>query len=226
MSDQSLEITAGTETADQTNHQEAVAKTYTQEEFDRHMAGMKASLTKKYERQYADLGDPDELRQLKTQAESKRLEEAKNRGEFEKVLQEMAATKNAEISKRDAMIREYKVDMPLLNAAAKFKAVNPEQVRTLIKSNLRLNDDGDVEVLGTDGQVRYDDSGRPVTVDTLVREFLDSNPHFSQATPATSNTQSNTGATATKSGLDLSQMDLNNPEHRKQYAEAKRSGKL
>ena len=32
-------------------------KTYTQEEFDRHMAGLKSAIAKKYEKQFADLGD-------------------------------------------------------------------------------------------------------------------------------------------------------------------------
>ena len=223
MSDPTSDITA-TDAVDQTNSQDTAAKTYTQEEFDRHMAGLKSSLTKKFEKQFADLGDVEELRQLKTQAEAKRLEDAKKRGEFEKILQEMAATKNAEITKRDEVIRGFKIDMPLLNAASKFRAVNPEQVKQLIKGNIRLNDDGDVEVLGDDGQVRYDDSGKPVSVDAFVQEWLQKNPHFSQATPSTTNTQSQMGVGSTGSALDLSKLDLTKPEDRKIYAEARKKG--
>jgi hypothetical protein len=226
MSENTLEHTAETETAEQNNIQETVAKSYTQEEFDRHMAGLKSSIAKKYEKQYADLGDVEELRQLKTQAESKRLEDAKKRGDFDKIMQELATKKDAEINKRDQIIREFKIDMPLMNAAAKFRAVNPEQVRSLIKSNVRLNEDGGVEVIGDDGQVRYDDSGKPVSVDTFVQEWLQKNPHFSQATPATSNTQSSLGFGNTGTKMDLNNLDLTKAEDRKLYAEAKRSGKI
>lgn len=223
MSEQSLD-TAGTDTATETTSQDT-SRVYTQEEFDRHMAGLKSSLAKKYERQFADLGDIEELRQLKTQAEAKRLEDAKKRGEFEKILQEMASKKDAEIARRDEMIKGFKIDIPVVNAAAKFKAVNPEQVRQLIKNNLRLNEQGEVEVLDDDGQVRYDDSGRPVSVDSFVQDWLQRNPHFCQATPATTNTQSNVSAAATSGNkIDLSKLDLTRVEDRKVYAQAKAKG--
>jgi hypothetical protein len=225
MSDPTSATIEATDASVNTTSQETNTRTYTQEEFDRHMAGLKASLTKKYEKTYADLGDVEELRQLKTQAEARRLEEAKKRGEFEKVLQEMASKKDAEISKRDDMIRGFKIDMPVLDAAARFRAVNPEQVKTLIRNNIRLNDEGDVEVVGDDGQVRYNDAGRPVSVDTFVQEWLQKNPHFAQATPATVNTQSSLGVGATASTkLDLSQLDLTKAEDRKIYAQARAKG--
>lgn len=192
-------------------------KVYTQEEFDRHMAGLKASISKKYERQFAELGDIEELRALKAQAEQRKHEEAMKKGEFEKILQEKLSIKDAEISKREAVIREFKVDLPLVNAAAKYRAVNPEQVKALIKSNVRLNDDGDVEVVDANGTVRYNDKGQPVTVDDFVKEWLDANPHFQMSTPATTNAKS--GISNSKSDLDPATLDLNDPAQRALYAE-------
>ena len=193
MSDQ--EIMAGnTETTDtQANEQSqaTTAKTYTQEEFDQHMAGLKASLTKKLLKPYEDLGDPDELRNLREEAQKRQTEQQLKRGEFEKTLQELASKKDAEIQKRDSIIKEYKVNTPLVSAAAKYRAVNADQVKQLLASNLRLNDEGEVEVLDKKGAVRYNDSGEPLAVDDLVREFLDSNPHFVSASAATTNTRSN-----------------------------------
>lgn len=226
MSDQSLDTnTEVTDTSADAGSQAQATKTYTQEEFDRHMAGLKSSLQKKYEKTFAELGDIEELRALKTQAEAKKLEEAKKRGEFEKVLQELAAKKDAEISKRDSVIKEYKVNMPLLSAAAKYNAVNAEQVKALLSGNVRLNADGEVEVVDATGSVRYNDAGEALAVDDLVREFLDSNPHFRTASPATTNTKSSYSA-GNSSGLDLSKLDMRNPEHRKIYAEARKAGKL
>jgi hypothetical protein len=222
MSDTIME-NAGTETA--TNNTQETSKTYTQEEFDRHMAGMKNSLAKKYERQFADLGDVDELRALKVEAEQRKTQEQIKRGEFEKTLGELAEKKNNEIAKRDNIIKDYRVNTPLLDAAARYKAVAPDQVKSLLASNVRLNDSGDVEVIDAEGNVRYTEDGKPIGVDLLVQDFLKSNPHFVQPTPATTHTQSNTG-TKSSSGVSLEDLDLTNPEHRKIYKEARNKGLL
>lgn len=203
-------------------NQAQAAKTYTQEEFDAHMARMKASLQKKLLKPYEDLGDPEELRTLKTAAEQKAQAEAIKRGEFEKTLQELAAKKDSEIQRRDAIIKEYKVNTPLLSAAAQYRAVNAEQVKALLSNNVRLNDQGDVEVVGQDGSVRYNDAGEPLGVDALVKEFLDTNPHFVQSSPATTNTKSN-HTNNVGQPLDVSKLDMKNPEHRKLYAEAQKA---
>jgi len=223
MATEATQTVTDTEQPTTENQAKSNAKTYTQEEFDNHMAGLKSSIAKKYEKQFAELGDIEELKKLKQDAEKKRQEEQLKRGEFEKTLQELAAKKDSEIQKRDDIIREYKVNSPLLNAAAKYRSVNPEQVKRLLVSSVRLNQDGDVEVVGEDGSVRYNDDGKAVTVDQLVNGFLKENPHFVQSTPATSNTKSivsgNTG-----SKFDIAKLDMSNPEHRKQYAEAKTKG--
>jgi len=134
----------------------------------------------------------------------------------------MAAKKDAEISKRDSIIKEYKVNTPVLNAAAKYRAVNPDQVRSLLQPSLRLNTEGDVEIVDSKGSVRYTDSGAPLGVDDLVREFLDSNPHFVSAAPATTNTQSNVGR-GTNKFQDITKLDMKNPEDRKVYAQYRKA---
>jgi hypothetical protein len=220
---ETLATNTATDAAAQTENQAQETRSYTQDEVDNMMARMRGSLEKKLLKPYEGLGDPTELKQLKTAEEQRRQEEQLKRGEFEKTLQELASKKDSEIQKRDSIIKEYKVNTPLLNTAAKYKSVNPEQVQNLLARNVRLNEDGDVEVVDNTGAVRYNDSGAPVGVDDLVREFLDANPHFVQPTPATSNTKSSQGSNAVD-GFDLSKMDLSNPEHRKLYAQAKQRG--
>jgi hypothetical protein len=220
----STETTAATEVTDtqaNANSQAKAEKFYTEEEFNNHMAGLKASIQKKYEKQFSDLGDIDELRELKVKAEALKVEEAKKRGEFDKLMQDLAAKKDAEIQQRDAIIREYKVDTPLVNAAAKYRSIAPEQVKSLLKSNLRLGELGDVEVVDSSGQVRYTDSGVPMGVDELVKEFLDANPHFIQSTPSTSNTKSS--ISNSKEAVDISKLDMSNPEHRQLYAQMRKN---
>lgn len=211
--------------ADATN-QAQVSKTYSQEEVDNMMARMRGSLEKKLLKPYEDLGDPQELRTLKQQAEAKAQSEAIRRGEFEKTLQELAARKDLEISKRDTIIKEYRVNTPVLNAAARYRAVNPNQVQTLLTPSLKLNDDGEVEIVDAKGAVRYNDAGQPIGVDDLVREFLDSNPHFVAAAPATVNGTTSVGRGSVSNSIDVSKLDMKNPEHRKIYADARKSGRV
>jgi hypothetical protein len=224
------EIMAGTtvetDTTSQTSQiqEQAAGKTYTQEEFDNHIAGLKSSLTKKLLKPYEDLGDVTELRALKEAQIKKAQEESLKKGEFEKILQQLAATKDAEISKRDSVIREYKIETPLVNAAAKYRAVAPEQVRTLLKNNINLNAEGEVEVLDNTGQVRYNDKGVALSVEDLVNEFLAANPHFVQANPATSSTKSS--ITNSQTPIDINKLDMKDPAQRKIYAEYRKTAGL
>jgi len=205
-------------------NQAQATKTYSQEEVDNMMARMRGSLEKKLLKPYEDLGDPTELRTLKQQAEAKAQADAIKRGEFEKTLQELAAKKDAEIQRRDSVIKEYKVNTPLLSAAAQYRAVNAEQVKALLSNNVRLNAEGDVEVVDSKGAVRYNDNGEPFGVDALVKEFLDTNPHFVMPTPATTNSKSAHTNTLSP-GVDISKLDMKNPEHRRVYAEAQAKAK-
>ena len=213
-----------TDALDQNTNQETPVKTFTQTEVDNMIAGMKGALSKRLLKPYEDLGDIEELRQLRQQHEQAQQESAVKRGEFDRVLQELAVRKDAEIAKRDKMIQEYRVDVPLVQAAAQARSHNPEQVRTLLRNQVRLNTEGEVEVVTNDGQVRYQDSGKPLGVEDLVGEFLSANPHFVQATPATTNSRSNISATIDK--VDLSQLDMRLAEHRKLYAQARASKKV
>jgi len=217
MTDNSLVTDNATDAAtEQTENQAQATKTYSQDEVDGMMARMKGSLQKKLLKPWEDLGDPDELRSIKTDWEKKQQEQQVKKGEFEKVLQDLAAKKDAEISKRDSIIKEYKVNSPLLSAAAKYRAVNADQVKALLSPNVRLNGEGEVEVVAQDGTVRYSDSGAALQVDDLVREFLDSNPHFVSASPATTNTKSNISV-GNPQKIDITKLDMKNPEHRALY---------
>ena len=217
MSDNTLVTDNATDAATEQTENQAQAKTYSQQEVDGMMARMKGSLEKKLLKPYEDLGDPEQLRSIKTEWEQKQQEQQIKRGQFEETLRELAQKKDAEISKRDAVIKDYKVNMPLLSAAAKFNAVNAEQVKALLAQNVRLNNDGEVEVVDEKGAVRYNDKGEAVGVDDLVRGFLDLNPHFKVANPSTTNTKSNISAVSSK--VDIRSLDMKNPEHRKIYAE-------
>ena len=224
MSDNTLATNNATDAAtlDGENQAQPTAKTYSQQEVDNMMARMKGSLEKKLLKPYEDLGDVNELRSIKTEWEQKQQELQVKRGEFEKILQEKAAKWESEISKRDSVIKEYKVNVPILSAAAKYNAVNAEQVKALLSTNVRLNENGDVEVVDAKGSVRYNDKGESLQVEDLVKEFLDTNPHFKLANPSTTNTKTNI-ANKAQAPLDISKLDMNNPEHRAVYREHRKT---
>jgi len=223
MTDQNIGDTEGTDTS--LNDNQATVKTYTQKEVDDMMAKTKTAVTKKLISKYEDLGDPDTLKQIVSEHQKIQQEQQLKRGQFDAVIQELAAKKDAEIQKRDKIIESFKVETPIVEAASRFRAVAPDQVKALIRNNVRLNPEGDVEVLDDKGQARYDDSGRLLSVDSYVQEFLSKNPHFVAAAPATTNTRSNvTGSTMKK--VDMKNLDMKNPEHRKIYADYRKTAGL
>ena len=59
----------------QDGNQAQATKTYSQEEVDNMMARMKGSIQKKLLKPYEDLGDPEELRQLKAEADKRQQEQ-------------------------------------------------------------------------------------------------------------------------------------------------------
>jgi hypothetical protein len=224
MTDTNIGNVDATEATTETNTQ--AEKSYSQREVDDMMARMKSSLSKKLLKPYEELGDPETIREVLTTHQKREQETALKRGEFDKVMSDLASKKDAEIQKRDAIIREFKVEQPLLSLASQYRSVNPEQVKQLLKPAVRLNAEGEVEVIDTKtGSVRYDDSGNPLSVEKYVKEFLDANPHFTSATPATTNTQSNVNNSG-GGQIDLKSLDLTRPDHRKIYAEARRNGKI
>ena len=212
--EQTLADTEATEASAQTQTQ--AERTYTQKELDDMMARTRASVQKKIANKYEDLGDPDELREIVSNYRKNQQDQQVKRGEFDKVLQDLASKKDAEIQKRDRIIEEYKVNNPIIDAAAKHRSINPEQVKSLLRSNVRLNADGEVEVVDKDGKVRYDDNGRLLSVDNFVQEFLQQNPHFIQSTPSTTATRSNVNGISEP--IDMSKLDMRNPQHREIYA--------
>jgi hypothetical protein len=197
---------------------QAQEKFYSQKEFDDAMAKTRAAVERKIQKAYESLGSIDELKQIKEQFESKRFEEQKGKGDFENILKEMASKKDAEIQKRDQIIAQYRVDSPLLETAAKYRAVAPEQVKALLRQNIKLTQDGEVEVVDNSGNTRYKDNGDPMGVEDLVKSFLDTNPHFVAAGPSTTQTKSSVGSSGVSQQIDITKLDMSKASDRKIYA--------
>lgn len=193
------------------------SKTFSLDEFNNAMASVRKQTEEKVLKKFSDV-DVEKYRELIQKEEQRELEEKKKRGEFEKILKETAEKKDSQINQLRDQLNSVKVDGAVLNAASKYKAVSPQQVARLVKDRVRLNDAGEVEVVGDTGAPRYTESGELMSVDALVNEFLQQNPHFVQAGPSGSGSKSNTNPKGIES-VDISKLDLNNPEHKRMYAE-------
>ena len=86
---------------------------------------------------------------------------------------------------------------------------------------MRLNAEGEVEIVDQAGAVRYNDKGKALGVDDLVRSFLDDNPHFKSAGPTTTQTKSNVNQNREK--FDITKLNMSNPADRKLYQEYRKS---
>ena len=141
------------------------------------------------------------------------------KGEFEEILKTRTQEFNKEKENLESQLRDIKINKSLLSSASRNKAINPDQVVELLKTNIQLNESGNVEILDKNGIARYSKSGELLTTDELVQEFLTQNPHFVSATPSGSGSVSNVDRQELNKPLNLSDLDMNNPEDRKKYAE-------
>lgn len=214
---QATEAQAQTDSKQETT-QETVStssKTYTAEEFNNAMASVRTKAEKQALKKFDNV-DVEKYNQLLKAEEEKQLEAERAKGNFEKVLKETVSKKDTEINTLKQRLQSQMVDGAIISAASRYKAISPEQVKELLAKNVRLSDNGEVEVVGEEGGVKYTETGDPYTVDTLVKEWLDNNPHFSQPGPKGAGSQSNTSTTGTGQ-VDISKLDLNNSEHRAIY---------
>ena len=166
----------------------------------------------------SDLDEAKEIIARSKEAEEKRKLEA---GKFEEVRQSLVESHKKELQKLQNELRDEKIDKQLIQSASSNRAINPNQVKDLLKNNVRLNEEGRAEILDKDGTTRYNKEGKPLSIDEFVSEFITQNAHFQVATPSGSGSVSNVGKVNAQT-FNLSDLDMNNPDDRKRYAELRK----
>ena len=182
---------------------------------------VKKRLAQERSQMYKKLGVEDldiAVNAVKTQRE---LEEKQKiqKGEFEEILKNKTQEWHKERSNLENQLKDIKINKSLLSSASKNKAINPDQVVSLLQPQIKLNESGNVEILDSKGLPRYNSNGELLSTDELVQEFLTHNPHFVSATPSGSGSVSNVDRTELNKPLNLSDLDMTNPNDRKKYAE-------
>jgi len=205
------------QTNNQSQEEVSTPKTFTQDEFNDAMASVRKKTEAGVLKKYSGV-DVSKYRDLLQKEEDSILEEQKKRGEFEKILKATAEKKDQRIDQLHKQLNSIKVDDAIISSSAKYKAISPAEISQLIKSQVRLNENGDVECVDKDGTPRYAESGELLTVDSLVKQFLDTHPHHLSAGPSGSGAKSNT-QTQGLQPVDITSLDMNKPEDRAIYAE-------
>tara|TARA_R110000823_G_scaffold4253_2_gene16177 strand:- start:186 stop:860 length:675 start_codon:yes stop_codon:yes gene_type:complete len=213
-------VTGNAETGQTTDSQVETTKTFTQEEVNELIGKRIHQVNKKYEN--VDVEEYKALKGLKEQIEEETLIKKED---FNGVLKKQKEKADTELSALRSELETIKIDGALISASSKAKAVSPDHVAQLLRKNITLGADGNVMVTDNDGKQRYTDNADPMTVDHLVEEFLSSNQYFKSAGPSGAGSTGNT-QNANPQSLDLAQLDMNNPEHRKLYTEMKKQGKV
>ena len=201
----------------QVSEQTQEQKTFTQDQLNSIIESRVMAERRKYEKKIQE-----EENQKAELVKQEQLKEAKTKQDLEKIMQERLSEKEQEIRRiKNEMVAE-KIDKQILSVASSNKAVVPEQIVSLLKSELQLADDGRVEVLDNNGNIRYNEKGQPLTVEDRVKEFLDTNPHFRQGSLSGSGSQSSIGGNSLQP-KSIGDLDLNNPADRKVYAEMRKT---
>ena len=165
--------------------------------------------------------DLEEAKKLLEEKKQKEQELALQRGEFDKVLKETVSKKDTRISALESELQKIRIDETLINTASVLKAINPNEVKALLRGAVKLNDSGNVEVVSENGTPRYNEKGELMSVNELVAEYLNNNPHHLSATPKGTGSQSGIGGNTLKP-FSIANLDLSKAEDRKIYAEHKK----
>ena len=193
--------------------EKAKEMTFTQAQLDNIIKSRLDAEQKKHQRMLDDAKKQEE-----EAAKEKLVKEAKSKAELEKLMQQRISEKDTEILKYKNEIKKERIDNSIMSVASKNNAINPSQVVSLLKDTVKLNDDGRVEILDNNSNIRYNEKGNLLTIEEKVKEFLQANPHFSVSGKSGTGSQSSVEGKTVKP-FNIQDLDMSKPEDRAKYAE-------
>jgi len=188
-------------------------KTFTQEQIDNIIKTRLEAEKSKYEKKLQE-EESQKAELLKEQ----QLKEAKSKADIEKIMQERLSEKDSELNRYKMQIKKEKVDNSILSVANREKSINAQQVVSLLKDEVKYTDDGRIEIVDNNSNVRYNTKGELLTIDDRVKEFLDANPHFRQGSLSGSGSQSSVEGKTVKP-FNIQDLDMSKQEDRAKYSE-------
>jgi len=197
----------------QTQTDEKPTPTFNQEDVDRIVKQRLEAEKSKHQRML------DEAKKKEEEiAKEKQIQEAKTKADLENLMKQRIAEKDKELADWKSKVKTINVDNSILALASKNNAIAPDQVVSLLKSEVNYNDDGRVEILDNNKNIRYNSKGELLTIEDRVKEFLDANPHFRKGSLSGSGSLNSVEGKAVKP-FNISDLDMSKAEDRKKYAE-------
>ncbi len=197
----------------QTQTDEKPTPTFNQEDVDRIVKQRLEAEKSKHQRML------DETKKQEQElAKEKEIQEAKTKADLENLMKQRIADKDKELADWKAKVKTINVDNSLLALASKNNAIAPDQVVSLLKNEVNYNDDGRIEILDNNKNIRYNPKGELLTIEDRVKEFLDANPHFRKGSLSGTGSQSSIEGKTVKP-FNIQDLDMSNAEDRKRYAE-------
>ena len=151
-------------------------------------------------------------------AKEKQIQEAKTKADLENLMKQRIAEKDKELADWKSKVKTINVDNSIMSLASKNNAIAPDQVVSLLKNEVNYNDDGRIEILDNNKNIRYNSKGELLTIEDRVNEFLDANPHFRKGSLSGSGSQNSIEGKTVKP-FNIQDLDMGKPEDRKKYAE-------
>jgi hypothetical protein len=148
----------------------------------------------------------------------KQVQEAKTKADLENLMKARIAEKDKELADWKSKVKTINVDNSILSLASKNNAIAPDQVVSLLKNSVNYNDDGRIEILDNNKNIRYNPKGELLTIEDYVKEFLDANPHFRKGSLSGSGSQNSIEGKTVKP-FNIQDLDMSKAEDRQKYAE-------
>ena len=197
----------------QTQTDEKSTPTFNQEDVDRIVKQRLEAEKSKHQRML------DEAKKQEQElAREKEIQEAKTKADLENLMKQRIAEKDKELADWKSKVKTINVDNSIMSLASKNNAIAPDQVVSLLKNEVNYNDDGRIEILDNNKNIRYNPKGELLTIEDRVKEFLDANPHFRKGSLSGSGSLNSVEGKAVKP-FNISDLDMSNAEDRKRYAE-------
>ena len=197
----------------QTQTDEKPTTTFNQEDVDR-IVKQRLEAEKSKHQRMLDEAKKQEEEVLK----EKEVQEAKSKSDLEQLMKQRIADKDKELADWKSKVKTINVDNSILSLASKNNAIAPDQVVSLLKNEVNYNDDGRVEILDNNKNIRYNSKGELLTIEDRVNEFLDANPHFRKGSLSGTGSQSSIEGKTVKP-FNIQDLDMGKAEDRKKYAE-------
>ena len=197
----------------QTQTDEKPTTTFNQEDVDR-IVKQRLEAEKSKHQRMLDEAKKQEEEVLK----EKEVQEAKSKSDLEQLMKQRIADKDKELADWKSKVKTINVDNSILSLASKNNAIAPDQVVSLLKNEVNYNDDGRVEILDNNKNIRYNTKGELLTIEDRVNEFLDANPHFRKGSLSGTGSQSSIEGKTVKP-FNIQDLDMSKAEDRQKYAE-------